>query len=476
MNQKKVLIFGGGIAGRLVIDEIRSSTTTEYLIIGIVDDKKKVGTKINGVTILGNQSDIPDIVKRYQVQEVIVAIPSASGDTIRKFVKTCESLKVGFRIVPKLISILQKSQVNLEQIRSIEPADLLGRDLITSDLKDLEKVFTDRSVLITGAAGSIGSELCRQISNFRPSRVILLDWNENGMFDLEHELRSSYPAISFIPVIGNVQDETKLLHVFKKYRPYYVFHAAAFKHVPLMEENPEEAIKNNIIGTLNVCRVAQKTKVKKFVFISTDKAVNPTNVMGASKRVAEMGIQWLPNQGGTKFMGVRFGNVLASNGSVIPYFMKQIANGGPVTVTDPRIIRYFMTIPEAVQLVLQSSFIGQGGEIFVLDMGEPVKIIDLARNLIRLSGLIPGQDIKIKYIGLRPGEKLYEETLTDKEHLECVKKDKIYIAPNQRPTKNPFPKILKLQKAAEISDRKLILRLLREVVPNFMHRRDNDPA
>lgn len=470
---KKILIYGAGIAGKLVASEILKDPKEQYKIIGYIDDFQKIGKKIGKYIILGNRKNLQKLVKKYQIEEILIALPSAERGVIRNIIKACEDNKVNFKIVPQLIEILQKSKINLEQIRSVQPIDLLGREMITTDLKILEHFFNDSTVLITGAAGSIGSELCRQIAHFNTKLIIFLDWWENGMYDLENEFKKAFPQRDIVSIIGNIQDTAKVDYIFKKYKPDFVFHAAAFKHVPLMEHNPEEAVKNNIFGTKTVAEAALKFEARKFILISTDKAVNPTNIMGATKRTAELVIQLLNKKNKTKFSAVRFGNVLASSGSVIPVFKRQIAEGGPITVTHKRIFRYFMTIPEAVQLVLLSSFYGKGGEIFVLDMGEPVKIIDLARSLIRLSGLIPGKDIAIKVVGLRPGEKLYEEKLTDKENMGCVKEDKIYIAQNNSSTAYLSKYINALKKQMLMHNQLGLIKILKKLVPNFYHRRDN---
>lgn len=469
----RVLIFGAGIAGRLVSSELHRHAADEYQLVGFIDDHKRPGSRVDRVPILGGQKDLPRIVQRFHIQEIIIAIPSAEGDTIRKFIRTCERLRIGFKIVPKLAEILQKSRVNLQQIREVRAQDLLGREMVTADLKVLEQFLNNRTVLVTGGAGSIGSELCRQIAQFNPRRIILYDWWENGVYELEQEFRSRFQRIDLVPVVGSVQDLRKLRATFKQYRPEFVFHAAAYKHVPLMELHPEEALQNNVIGTYRVALCAREFNVERFILISSDKAVNPTNVMGATKRMAELVIQDMNGRSRTKFSAVRFGNVLASSGSVIPLFQRQIAAGGPVTVTDKRIIRFFMTITEAVQLVLLSAFYGKGGEVFVLDMGEPVRISDLARSLIRASGLIPGKDIKIKYVGLRPGEKLYEETLSDKEHMECIKKDKIYIAPNDSMRFSVPTMLRETEDVVRHYTPKKLLSHLRRYVPTFVHRRDN---
>ncbi len=471
--KQNILIYGAGSAGKLLLDEIQNQPGNTTNIIGFIDDNKPINTAIDDKKVLGGPKDVQKLVKEHSISEIIIAIPSAKGDVIRDFINICKSIKVNFKIVPQLIEILQKSRVNIEQIRNVQPEDLLGREMIKSDMQILEKMLHNKTIFVTGAAGSIGSELCRQLAHFDVKQIIFYDWWENGIYHLENEFTKQFPKITFSSIIGNVQDEEKVNFVLRKFKPSYIYHAAAFKHVPLMEKNPEEAIKNNVFGTEVLARAAIKNKVEKFIFISTDKAVNPTNIMGASKRIAEMLIKQLNKEGVTKFSSVRFGNVLASSGSVIPLFKKQITEGGPITVTHSKIIRYFMTTKEAVQLVLQSSYYGKGGELFVLDMGEPVKIIELAQSLIRLAGLIPNEDIEIKIIGLRPGEKLYEEKLTDAENMHCVKKDKLYIANENGNDTDITPALQSLKKIIDNHDDKELLQMIKKVVPSFHHQRDN---
>ncbi|AZR74908.1 nucleoside-diphosphate sugar epimerase [Anoxybacter fermentans] len=428
-NAKRVLIVGAGDAGEMVLKEYKKHKELNTRIVGFIDDDPaKLNLEIHGVRVLGNRNKIPYIIKRYNVDEVIIAIPSASGKEIREIHKLCsKNNNVTVRILPGVYEIIN-GDVSLNQIREVQVEDLLGREPVKINMEEVAAYLTGKTVLITGGGGSIGSELCRQVARFDPEKLIIFDISENNVYDIELELKERYKHLNIIPVIGSIRDMPRLRQVFKKYRPDVVFHAAAHKHVPLMEYNPEEAVKNNIFGTRNVALAADEFGVERFVMISTDKAVNPTNVMGATKRVAEMIIQDINKRSKTKFVAVRFGNVLGSRGSVIPLFKKQIAQGGPVTVTHPEITRYFMTIPEASQLVIQAGALGQGGEVFVLDMGKPVKIIDLARDLIELSGLKVGEDIEIKITGLRPGEKLYEELLSDKEETLATKHERILIA------------------------------------------------
>lgn len=427
-QQKKVLIIGAGEAGAMVIRELKKHRELGMMPVAIIDDDhNKQHGRLHGVPILGRREDLVEIVKELRIDQIIIAIPSASRDELRAILDECKKTKCHLRIVPGVYEVIN-GDVTINQIRDVKVEDLLGRAPVELDMESIAGYLTDAVVLITGGGGSIGSELCRQVARFNPKQLLIFDIYENGAYDLQNELKRHYPSLDLKVLIGSIRDRARLDSVFEQYKPDVVFHAAAHKHVPLMEENPTEAIKNNIFGTLNVAEIADKHHVKHFVLISTDKAVNPTNVMGATKRVAEMIIQAMAKHSSTIFAAVRFGNVLGSNGSVIPLFKKQIAEGGPVTVTHPEITRYFMTIPEAAQLVIQAGAMAKGGEIFVLDMGQPVKILDLARDLIKLSGLEPDKDIKIEFTGLRPGEKLYEELLMAEEGLQATKHQKIYIA------------------------------------------------
>lgn len=427
-DARRVLIVGAGDAGEMVLKEYMKHWELNTKIIGLIDDDiSKINLEIHGVKVIGDRQAIPYIIERYKVDEVIVAIPSASGLEIREIHSLCVNNNVTVRILPGVYEIIN-GDVKLNQIREVQIEDLLGREPVKINMKEVAAYLTDKIVLITGGGGSIGSELCRQVARFKPKTLIIFDISENNIFDIELELRGVYNNFNIISVIGSIRDIDKLRQVFQKHNPDVVFHAAAHKHVPLMEHNPEEAVKNNIFGTRNVAGVADEFGVERFVLISTDKAVNPTNIMGATKRVAEMIIQDLDYKSHTKFVAVRFGNVLGSRGSVIPIFKKQIAQGGPVTVTHHEITRYFMTIPEASQLVIQAAAIGRGGEVFVLDMGKSVKIMDLANDIIELSGLKVDEDIEIKITGLRPGEKLYEELLSDKEGTLATKHERILAA------------------------------------------------
>ena len=438
---KRVMIIGAGDAGAMVINELNRHPELGLAPVVILDDDpSKIGRRLRGVPIKGSTHDIQRIAKGEEIDEIIIAIPSADNAKLRRVIEECSKTKCRLRKLPGVYELID-GQVSIKEIRDVEIEDLLGREPVCMDLEEISQYLCGRTVLVTGGGGSIGSELCRQICEFKPRKLLILDIYENNAYELQMELTRKYPNLNLEVLIASIRDKASLNEVFLKYRPNVVFHAAAHKHVPLMEASPKEAIKNNVFGTMNVAELSDIYQVEKFVLISTDKAVNPTNIMGATKRVAEIIIQSMNRVSRTEFVAVRFGNVLGSNGSVIPLFKKQIAQGGPVTVTHEEITRYFMTIPEAVQLVIQAGAMAKGGEIFVLDMGEPVKIMDLAKNLIRLSGFEPGKDIKIEVIGLRPGEKLYEELLMDEEGLTATKHDKIFIG---QPTFTDI-KFLKLQ-------------------------------
>ena len=426
-DRKKVLIVGGGEAGSMVIQELFDNPQLLKYPVAVIDDNpSKNRAKIHGVPIMGTRAEIHRIVKAKNIDEIIIAIPSASKAEIREIVNICKETRCKLKTIPGVFELIN-GQVDVKKIRDVDIEDLLGRDPVTVNLTEICKYISSEVVMVTGGGGSIGTELCRQIAKFSPKQLIILDIYENNAYEIQQELLRNYENLNLEVIIASIRDRKRMESIFKKYRPGVIFHAAAHKHVPLMEANPAEAIKNNVFGTLNVAECADKYGSKRFVLISTDKAVNPTNIMGASKRTAEMIIQSIDKKSKTEFVAVRFGNVLGSNGSVIPHFKNQIADGGPVTVTHPEIIRYFMTIPEAVQLVIQAGSMAKGGEIFILDMGEPVKIVDLARDLIRLSGFEPDKDIKIKYTGLRPGEKLYEELLLAEEGISQTRHEKIFI-------------------------------------------------
>ncbi|MDP4180638.1 MAG: nucleoside-diphosphate sugar epimerase/dehydratase [Bacillota bacterium] len=427
-NLKRVLIIGGGNAGAIIIRELKLHTELNSIPVAIIDeDPYKIGKEINGVPIIGQNKDIADIVVRKKIDEVIIAIPSATNQVINEIYNECSKTQCKVKILPSVAQLIDET-VMIQKIREVNIEDLLGREPVNLDIQRIASYIEDQVVIVTGGGGSIGSELCRQIASFKPKQLIILDNYENNAYDIQNELIYNYPKLDLVTIIANIREKHRIDSIFKKYRPNVVFHAAAHKHVPLMEGNPTEAIKNNVFGTMNVAECADKYGTKRFVLISTDKAVNPTNIMGATKRIGEMIIQAINKHSNTEFVAVRFGNVLGSNGSVIPLFKKQIEQGGPVTVTHTEVTRFFMTIPEAVQLVIQAGAMANGGEIFVLDMGNPVKIYDLARNLIKLSGFEPDEDIKIEVTGLRPGEKLYEELLMDEEGLKSTANKKIFVA------------------------------------------------
>ena len=428
-NKVRVMIVGGGNAGTMLIREIQTTDKINYLPLCVVDDDEaKTGKSIYSVKIAGTTKDIPSLVEKYAIDEILIAMPAAAKADVKRVFDICETTGCKVKTLPGIYQIVS-GEASVTALREVQISDLLGRDQVKVNLDEIMGYIEDRVVLITGGGGSIGSELCRQIATHHPKQLIILDIYENNAYDIEQELKRRHPELNLLTLIASIRDVTKIEDVFKKYKPEIIFNAAAHKHVPLMETSPNEAVKNNVFGTLNVARCADKFGSKVFVQISTDKAVNPTNIMGATKRICEMIVQTIGKHSKhTKFVAVRFGNVLGSNGSVIPLFEKQISEGGPVTVTHKDIIRYFMTIPEAVSLVLQAGAYAEGGQIFVLDMGEPVKIYDLAYNLIKLSGLEPNVDIEIKCTGLRPGEKLYEERLMDEEGMQKTPNGVINIA------------------------------------------------
>jgi len=464
---KRVLIIGAGEAGVLVLRECRRNPHINLNIIGFIDDNPaKRNLRIHGVKVLGTRKDIPFIVEKYQVEEIIIAIPSAKGEVIRDIISYCQIPEVKIKIVPGLHKIIS-GELEIK-LREVKPEDLLGREMVEIDEREVSSYLKGKCVLITGAGGSIGSELTRQVASFGPSQLILLDYNENDVYFLSVELKQRYPQVSFKEIIGDVKDISLLKHIFSKFRPQIVFHSAAFKHVPLMETNPSSAVKNNIISTRNLIYASEHYGVESFVFISTDKAVNPTSIMGATKRIAEMLLQAKAKRSRTKFMAVRFGNVLGSKGSVVPLFKKQIEEGGPVTVTHPEAERYFMSIKEAVELVLQASAMGKGGEVFILDMGQPIKILDLAKDLITLSGLRPYTDIPIEFIGLRPGEKLSEELFLNIEKDKATRHNKIYIA--QPDEFNPSllrRKIKELERFSNLMAEDKIIEKIKEILPQY---------
>ena len=424
---KRIMIVGAGTSGSVILKEMTTSSLVNGCVVCFVDDdKNKAGKFLNGVPVAGNRNDIPRLAEEYKIDEIYIAIPSASAKERKAIIEICRETGCQVKILPGIYQLIN-GEVNIAKLRNVEIEDLLGRDPIRVNLDEIMGYVSGKVVLVTGGGGSIGSELCRQVASHNPKQLIIFDIYENNAYDIQLELKEKYPDLDLVVLIGSVRNTHRIETVFEKYRPDIVYHAAAHKHVPLMEDSPNEAIKNNVFGTYKTAKAADKYGTSRFVLISTDKAVNPTNIMGASKRMCEMVVQMMNARSKTDFVAVRFGNVLGSNGSVIPLFKKQIEQGGPVTVTHPDIIRYFMTIPEAVSLVLQAGAYAKGGEIFVLDMGEPMKILDLAKNLIRLSGYTPDVDIPIVFTGLRPGEKLYEELLMNEEGMQDTPNKLIHI-------------------------------------------------
>ncbi|WP_342757129.1 nucleoside-diphosphate sugar epimerase/dehydratase [Kineothrix sedimenti] len=475
-NGISVMVIGAGEAANVIIKEIVNSNFSTMVIRCIIDDDKgKWGRYIQGIKVAGGRDKIIECADIYDIDEIIVAMPSISRSELRKILEICKETSCKLRSLPGMYQLVN-GEVNVSKLRDIEVEDLLGRDPISVDIDSILGYVQNKTVLVTGGGGSIGSELCRQIAGHRPKKLIILDIYENSVYDIQQELKTKYcdadsdSQLDLVVLIASVRNTNRINWIFEHYRPDIVYHAAAHKHVPLMEDSPNEAVKNNVFGTWKTAQAAAFYGVKKFVLISTDKAVNPTNIMGASKRICEMIIQTFNNHYETEFVAVRFGNVLGSNGSVIPLFRKQIMKGGPVTVTHPDIIRYFMTIPEAVSLVLQAGAYAKGGEIFVLDMGEPVRILDLAENLIRLSGYRVGEDIKIEFTGLRPGEKLYEELLMDAEGLKETANKLIHVGrPIELDEMKFFAQLKKLKEESreEVAD---IRPLVKEIVPTYHYK------
>ena len=467
-TSNNVMIIGAGEATNVIMREIQNSSYLANSNIACIidDDRRKVGKYIRGVKVIGTRDKIKEAAKLYDIDEIIFAIPSASNEVKRDILNICKETDCTLKILPGVYQMVD-GEINVNSIRNVDVLDLLGRDPIEVDIESIMGYVKDKVIMVTGGGGSIGSELCRQLVSHKPKQLIIFDIYENNAYDIQQELKINYPDANVVTLIGSIRNVSRLESVFAQYKPDIVYHAAAHKHVPLMEVSPDEAVKNNVVGTWNVAKMADKYGVKKFVMISTDKAVNPTNVMGATKRICEMIVQTYNEISKTDFVAVRFGNVLGSNGSVIPLFKKQIEAGGPVTVTDPNIIRYFMTIPEAVSLVLQAGAYAKGGEIFILDMGEPVKIDDLAKNLIRLSGYTLGVDMEIKYTGLRPGEKLYEELLMKEEGLQETDNKLIHIGkPIEFDKENFFDNIEKLKEEA-YSETGNIREYLKKVVDTY---------
>lgn len=454
---KRVLVVGAGDGGILVAKELKSHYNGEVEITGFIDDDAtKQKMIIQGIPVLGKREDIPDLVHKHGIEEIIIAMPSASGREKREILSICKQTGVKVKTLPGVYDLID-GRVKVSKIREVEVEDLLGREPVKVDLEEIACYIKNQVVLVTGGGGSIGSELCRQVARYGPRELLIMDSSENSVYEIDLEMRHNFPKLNIISLVKDIRDRKSMIKVFKTYRPQVIFHAAAHKHVPMMEYNPEDAIKNNVMGTYHVAQIADMFGAKKFVLISTDKAVNPTSVMGASKRLAEMVVQYLDTISETNFAAVRFGNVLGSKGSVIPLFKRQIAQGGPVTVTHPEMVRYFMTIPEAVQLVIQTGAMAKGGEIFILDMGEPVKILDLAKSLIELSGFEPGKDIEIKITGIRPGEKLYEELLTAEEGVSATTHERIYVA-----------------KRGKIDAEKIEERIINRIVSGTLPQNDHD--
>lgn len=471
-NRRRLMIVGGGEGAATVLSELAKSPENEYVPICLVDDDpEKIGRRIGGVKIEGSTYDIPEICEREDIEVILFTISQINLADKKRILDICAKTHLEVKIIPNVYGLIKDGASVTSKIRQVEVEDLLGREPIVFDTEKYGAYITGQTVLVTGGGGSIGSELCRQIAKLSPKKLIILDIYENNAYEIQQELiRQYHEKLNLDTQIASVRDKRKLDYLFSQNKIDVIFHAAAHKHVPLMETTPEEAVKNNVFGTLNLVLLADKYHVKKFVQISTDKAVNPTNIMGATKRICEMIVQTMDKQSETKFVAVRFGNVLGSNGSVIPLFKEQIQEGGPVTVTHPDIIRFFMTIPEAVSLVLTAGGLAKGGEIFILDMGEPVKILTLAENLIRLSGFKPYEDIPIEFTGLRPGEKLYEEILLNEEGMKKTANKKIFIGkPIELDTEKFHEKLIELKKVALKNDKDGIDKLIAEIVPTFNH-------
>lgn len=463
----RIMIVGAGEAGRMLIREFAGSKFLSGRVVCLIDDNPNKFRKIlSGVKIVGNRYDIPKMVKKYDVNKIIYAIPSGSARVRKEILQICSTTKCEVQTIPGMYQLINED-VSVSKLKKVEIQDLLGREPIQINIDEIRKYISGKVIMVTGGGGSIGSELCRQIAKSNPKQLLIFDIYENNAYDIQMELKRKYPALDLVVLIGSVRNTARLDVVLGKYRPEIVFHAAAHKHVPLMEDSPNEAIKNNVFGTYKMAQAAVKYGVKKFVLISTDKAVNPTNIMGASKRLCEMVVQMMNRESDTEFVAVRFGNVLGSNGSVIPLFEKQIAQGGPVTVTHPDITRFFMTIPEAVSLVLQAGYYAKGGEIFVLDMGEPVKSDSMARDLIRLSGFEPDVDIAVVYTGLRPGEKLYEELLMEEEGLQDTENKLIHIGKPIEMDDEKFKEQLKRLEAAYKTEADNMKDIVAEIVPTY---------
>lgn len=462
-----VMLIGAGEAGSIILQEFKNSKFVEKEIVCVIDDDpKKWGTFIHGVPVVGGRRKITQSVVRFGIQEIVLAIPTLKPHERKNIINICQQTGCKMSTLPGIYQLIN-CDVKVSMLRDVQIEDLLGREAVRTDLESIMSYVKDQKVMVTGGGGSIGSELCRQIADDQPKQLIIIDNYENAAYELQMELGRKHPELDVIVLIVSVQNRRKIREIFEQYKPDLVFHAAAHKHVPLMEYSPCEAIKNNVFGTMNVASEANRSGVKRMVLISTDKAVRPTNIMGASKRICEMVIQTYNQRSKTEYVAVRFGNALGSNGSVVPLFKQQIREGGPVTVTHPDIIRYFMTIPEAVSLVLQAGAYAQGGEIFILDMGEPVKILDLAENMIRLSGLVPGEDIEIKFTGLRPGEKLYEELLIDDDNKKETANKRIFIGQPIKIDEAEFDEKMKELEKATFSEDENIRQVVKKLVPEY---------
>lgn len=462
-----VMLIGAGEAGSIILQEFKNSKFVEKELVCVIDDDpKKWGTFIHGVPVVGGRRKITQSVVRFGIQEIVLAIPTLKPHERKNIINICQQTGCKMSTLPGIYQLIN-CDVKVSMLRDVQIEDLLGREAVRTDLESIMSYVKDQKVMVTGGGGSIGSELCRQIADDQPKQLIIIDNYENAAYELQMELGRKHPELDVIVLIVSAQNRRKIREIFEQYKPDLVFHAAAHKHVPLMEYSPCEAIKNNVFGTMNVASEANRSGVKRMVLISTDKAVRPTNIMGASKRICEMVIQTYNQRSKTEYVAVRFGNVLGSNGSVVPLFKQQIREGGPVTVTHPDIIRYFMTIPEAVSLVLQAGAYAQGGEIFILDMGEPVKILDLAENMIRLSGLVPGEDIEIKFTGLRPGEKLYEELLIDDDNKKETANKRIFIGQPIKIDEAEFDEKMKELEKATFSEDENIRQVVKKLVPEY---------
>lgn len=467
VEQKRCMIIGAGSAGNTMIKEIETTGYLSMKVCCVIDDNPGCwGKRLRGVPIVGGRESIQEAVQRYAVDEIVIAIPSASPTQIREIAEICKETGCKIRTLPAIYQLIN-GEVNVSKLREIDIVDLLGRDPVKVSLDEIMDYVSGKTVMVTGGGGSIGSELCRQIAAYHPKSLIIVDIYENNAYDIQQELKNKFPELDLKVLIASVRNTSRMDKIFQELKPQIVYHAAAHKHVPLMEDSPNEAIKNNVFGTYKTAMAADKYGVEKFVLISTDKAVNPTNIMGASKRICEMIVQSMNRKSKTEFVAVRFGNVLGSNGSVIPLFKRQIAQGGPVTVTHPEIIRYFMTIPEAVSLVLQAGAYAKGGEIFVLDMGEPVKILDLAKNMIQLSGYKVGEDIEIVFTGLRPGEKMYEELLMSEEGLKETENKLIHIGKPIEFDEENFDEALKRLRSAAEGEAEDVRNIVKEIVPTY---------